>query len=99
MLQVGRTFRFAFIQSGKDPDELIQSKGLDAFKEVLQGSLPLWDVLWERETASADVRTPDGRAALERWQALAGYGSFRRQRPAGCVPSPIDVFRDRPPVR
>jgi DNA primase len=65
MLQVGRTFRFAFIQSGKDPDELIQSKGLDAFKEVLQGSLPLWDVLWEREAASADVSTPDGRAKLE----------------------------------
>jgi len=65
MLQVGRTFRFAFIQSGKDPDELIQSKGLDAFKEVLQGSLPLWDVLWERETGNADLSTPDGRAALE----------------------------------
>lgn len=65
MLQVGRTFRFAFIQSGKDPDELIQSKGLEAFKEVLQGSLPLWEVLWERETANADVSTPDGRAKLE----------------------------------
>jgi DNA primase len=65
MLQVGKTFRFAFIQSGKDPDELIQSKGLDAFTEVLQGSLPLWDVLWERETANSNVSTPDGRAALE----------------------------------
>lgn len=65
MLQVGKTFRFAFIQSGKDPDELIQSKGLEAFTEVLQGSLPMWDVLWERETASADLSTPDGRAALE----------------------------------
>ena len=65
MLQVGRTFRFAFIQSGKDPDELIQSKGLDAFKEVLQGSLPLWDVLWARELSSSDISTPDGRAALE----------------------------------
>ncbi len=65
MLQVGKTFRFAFIQSGKDPDELIQSKGLDAFTEVLKGSLPLWEVLWERETASADVSTPDGRATLE----------------------------------
>src|SRR3954454_20364805 len=65
MLQVGRTFRFAFIVSGKDPDELIQSKGLEAFKEVLQGSRPLWEVLWEREIANADVATPDGRAQLE----------------------------------
>jgi DNA primase len=65
MLQVGKTFRFAFIQSGKDPDELIQSKGLEAFQEVLKASEPLWDVLWQREVATADIRTPDGMAALE----------------------------------
>jgi DNA primase len=67
MLAVGHTFRFAFIQSGKDPDELIRDKGLDAFKDVLLGSLPLWDVLWERETSNSAARfdTPDARAALE----------------------------------
>lgn len=65
VLKVGRTFRFAFIQGEKDPDELIREKGVEAFKAVLAGSLPLWDVLWERETANADVRTPDGQAALE----------------------------------
>jgi DNA primase len=69
LLKVGRTFRFAFIQSGKDPDELIRDKGLDVFKEVLLGSLPLWDVLWERETESSMSQskfdTPDSRAALE----------------------------------
>lgn len=67
LLKVGRTFRFAFIQAGKDPDELIREKGLDAFKSVLLGSLPLWDVLWERETGNSTARfsTPDARAALE----------------------------------
>ena len=65
ILTVGRTFRFAFIQSGKDPDELIRDKGLDAFKEVLSGSLPLWDVLWERELSTAKLNSPDGRAAFE----------------------------------
>jgi DNA primase len=64
-LQVGRTFRFAFMQDRKDPDELIREKGLSSFKQVLQGSLPLWDVLWERELSNAKVDTPDGRAALE----------------------------------
>jgi DNA primase len=63
-LKVGRTFRFAFMQGGKDPDELIRQKGLEAFKDVLLGSLPLWDVLWERET-SGTFDTPDARAALE----------------------------------
>ncbi len=67
ILKVGRTFRFAFMHGGKDPDELIRQKGLEAFKDVLLGSLPLWDVLWERETAGGDqkFKTPDARAALE----------------------------------
>jgi DNA primase len=64
-LKVGRTFRFVFMQGGKDPDELIRQKGLDAFKDVLLGSLPLWDVLWERETSGQKFDTPDARAALE----------------------------------
>src|SRR5205807_5581788 len=59
VLKVDRTFRFAFMHGGKDPDELIRQKGIDAFRSVLSGSLPLWDVLWERETTDADVRTPD----------------------------------------
>jgi DNA primase len=64
-LKVGRTFRFAFMQGGKDPDDLIREKGIDAFKTVLSGSLPLWDVLWEREIATANISTPDGQAGLE----------------------------------
>jgi len=64
-LKVGRTFRFAFMTGEKDPDDLIREKGLDAFKSVLGGSLPLWDVLWERETANVAVKTPDAQAQLE----------------------------------
>jgi len=66
-LKVGRSFRFAFIHEGKDPDELIRQKGLSAFKSALQGSLPLWDVLWEREVVQSQIKldSPDARAALE----------------------------------
>jgi DNA primase len=65
ILQVGHTFRFSFLQGGKDPDDLIRQKGLDAFKDVLLGSLGLWDVLWERETSGQNFDTPDARAKLE----------------------------------
>jgi DNA primase len=67
LLKVGKTFKFAFMQGGKDPDELIRQKGLEAFKDVLLGSLALWDVLWERETSGSKQKfeTPDSRAALE----------------------------------
>jgi DNA primase len=64
-LKVGRTFRFAFMAGEKDPDELIREKGLEAFASVLAGSLPLWDVLWEREAANVEVKTPDAQASLE----------------------------------
>jgi DNA primase len=66
-LKIGKSFRFSFIHEKKDPDELIREKGLGAFKAVLQGSLPLWDVLWEREVHETHVKldSPDARAALE----------------------------------
>jgi DNA primase len=65
-LQIGKTFRFAFIRGEKDPDDLIREKGLDAFKAVLSGSLPLWDVLWEREIAKVPkLDTPGDQVALE----------------------------------
>jgi DNA primase len=65
LLKVGKTFKFTFMQGGKDPDELIRQKGLESFKDVLAGSLPLWDVLWERETSGQKFDTPDARAKLE----------------------------------
>jgi DNA primase len=66
-LKIGKSFRFAFIDEKKDPDELIREKGLGAFKAVIQSSLPLWDVLWEREVKQPNVKldSPDARAALE----------------------------------
>ena len=66
VLKVGKTFRFAFMQGGKDPDDLIREKGIGAFKAVLSGSQPVWDVLWQREVnETVDVRTPDAQAKLE----------------------------------
>jgi DNA primase len=65
LLTVGKAFRFAFIGDQKDPDDLIREKGVEAFRGLLSGSLPLWDVLWDRETSGKDVRTPDRQAALE----------------------------------
>ena len=65
MLSVGKSFRYVFMKDQKDPDELIRESGIEVFKNVLAGSLPLSDVLWSRETDGQDVRTPDKQAALE----------------------------------
>ena len=50
----------------KDPDDLIRERGVEAFKSLLVGSLPLWDVLWARETDGVDAKSPDTQAALKK---------------------------------
>jgi DNA primase len=66
MLTVGKSFRFVFMLEEKDPDDLIRERGVEAFRDLLVGSLPLWDVLWSRETEGVNVKTPDTQAALEK---------------------------------
>jgi DNA primase len=65
-LRVGRSFRFAFLPESQDPDDVIRTSGVEVFRGLLKGSLALWDMLWERETAVAKIDTPDGRAVLEK---------------------------------
>jgi DNA primase len=65
LLTVGKSFRFVFMLEEKDPDDLIREKGVEAFRSLLAGSLPIWDVLWARETENVNVKTPDNQAALE----------------------------------
>jgi len=66
VLTVGKSFRFVFMLEEKDPDDLIRERGVEAFKDLLIGSLPLWDVLWARETEGVSAKSPDAQAALER---------------------------------
>ncbi|SHO61110.1 DNA primase [Pseudoxanthobacter soli DSM 19599] len=73
LLESGKSFNFAFLPDGKDPDELIRSGGAERFVAELRASVPLNEVLFEREIAGARVDTPERRAALEkRFDELIG---------------------------
>ncbi|MCC6466849.1 MAG: DNA primase [Alphaproteobacteria bacterium] len=61
----GRSIRFATIEAGKDPDELIRAKGSQAMRDVLDRARPLVDFLWSLETAGPRPRTPEQWAALQ----------------------------------
>ena len=65
-LKSGYSFNFAFLPDGKDPDELIQAGGKDAFVTEIGKALPLADVLWDRETVGTPIDTPERKAALEK---------------------------------
>jgi DNA primase len=64
-LREGRSFRFAFLPQGSDPDDLVRTKGARAFAEVLHNARPLIDVVWLRELKSHAIDTPERRAAFE----------------------------------
>ncbi|MCE1236336.1 MAG: DNA primase [Hyphomicrobiales bacterium] len=65
-LKSGFSFNFVFLPDGKDPDELVQSGGAEAFRAEMARAVPLADVLWERETQGTPIDTPERKAALEK---------------------------------
>ena len=67
LLRPGFTVRFAFLPDGLDPDDLIRTRGPEAFEAVLDRHVrPLFDVLMEKEElTSGGSFTPDERAAFE----------------------------------
>jgi DNA primase len=62
----GRSVRFAALDVGKDPDELIRTKGPAAMRAALDAARPLIDFLWDLETAGPPPRTPEQWAGLQR---------------------------------
>jgi DNA primase len=74
LLKPGRTFRFALISGGKDPDDVLREQGAAALKAQLAQTRPFVDVLFERErTAAEPLNTPERRTALKvAFRKLAG---------------------------
>ena len=64
-LRPGKSLCFAFLPDGQDPDDLLQSHGGDAMREVLSGARSLAEVLWSKEWETGRWDTPERRAALE----------------------------------
>ena len=81
-LKPGRSVRYAMLPEGKDPDDLLQQGGREAFDAVMKGAKPLADMLWLRETGGGVFDTPERRAELERKlhdaTALVGDETVRR---------------------
>jgi DNA primase len=65
-LKAGYSLRFVFLPAGEDPDSLIGKSGPTAMAALLEGALPLSDMLWRIETEGKDFATPERRAGLER---------------------------------
>ena len=66
LIGASKTFAFALLPEGQDPDELIRADGPAAMREALAAAQPLVDIIWRRETETRMLSTPEQRAGLER---------------------------------
>jgi len=66
LLQSGYGLRFALLPDGEDPDSMIRSGGAAVMKAIIDGALPLSEVLWRMETGGRLPKTPEERAGLQK---------------------------------
>ena len=66
LIGAGKSFRFALLPEGQDPDDLVRASGREAMVEVFEGARPFADMLFARESENQRFDTPESRAALER---------------------------------
>jgi DNA primase len=66
LLKAGKSFRFAIVEGGKDPDEVLREHGPAALKAQLAQTTPFVDALFIRERDLEPLDTPERRAGLKR---------------------------------
>jgi DNA primase len=64
-LQPGKSFRFAIVTGGKDPDDILREQGAAALKAQLAATTPFIDALFTRERDAGPLETPEHRAGLK----------------------------------
>ncbi|HEY1224598.1 MAG TPA: DNA primase [Brevundimonas sp.] len=73
LLKSGRSFRFALLEGGQDPDDILRDKGAPALRQAVGATQPFVDVLFQREAEAEPLDTPERRAGLKgRLRAAAG---------------------------
>jgi DNA primase len=65
LLKPGRSFRFAIVSGGKDPDDVLREQGPAALKTQLSETTPFAEALFMRERDAQPLDTPERRAALK----------------------------------
>jgi DNA primase len=66
LLEPGKSLRFATLPAGEDPDTLILKFGPMAMRKILDGALPLKEIVWTIERRAHSLDTPEQRALLEK---------------------------------
>jgi DNA primase len=65
MLKPGRSFKFAILTGGKDPDDVLRDQGAGALKTQLGKTTPFVEALFTRERDLEPLDTPERRSAFK----------------------------------
>jgi DNA primase len=65
LLKAGKSFKFAIVEGGKDPDEVLREQGAAALRGQLAQTTPFVDALFTRERDQEPLDTPERRAGLK----------------------------------
>ena len=65
LLGPGRSFNFAIVTGGKDPDDVLREQGAAALKAQLAVTTPFIDALFTRERDAETLDRPEARAGLK----------------------------------
>ena len=66
LLEAGQSLRFAIMPDGLDPDDLIKAQGKAAMQALLNGAIPMVQLLWRRETEGKNFDSPERKASLDK---------------------------------
>lgn len=65
LLRAGRSFRFAIVEGGKDPDDVLREQGAAALRAQLSKTTPFAEALFIRERDLEPLDTPERKTALK----------------------------------
>ncbi|HEY3950922.1 DNA primase, partial [Phenylobacterium sp.] len=65
LLRAGRSFQFAIVEGGKDPDEVLREQGAPALKAQLARTTRFAEALFIRERDAEPLDTPERKTALK----------------------------------
>ena len=66
LLEAGQSLRFALMPEGLDPDDLLKMQGKAAMQRLVDGAVPMVDLLWRREAEAGNFDSPERKAALDK---------------------------------
>ncbi len=66
LLKPGYSLQFMFLPDKMDPDEFLRAKGADEFEKLFSQTMPLIDLVWQKNTRTHLADTPERKALIEK---------------------------------